>query len=73
MTRKRALEEVMENFAHLMRRLLEIQSGEKQRSPELTEEDERLMDGLRKRDLAGGAPQSVERSPDIPEGMRFNT
>jgi hypothetical protein len=27
-----ALEEVMENFAELMQRLLEIQSGERQRS-----------------------------------------
>jgi len=30
-----ALEEVMENFAELMQRLLEIQSGGRQRSPEL--------------------------------------
>jgi hypothetical protein len=42
-----ALEEVMENFAELMQRLLEIQSGGKQRSPELIAEDERLMEGLR--------------------------
>src|ERR1700691_4135135 len=40
------LEEVMENFAELMQRLLEIQSGGRQRSPELIAEDERLMDGL---------------------------
>jgi hypothetical protein len=37
----------MENFAELMQRLLEIQSGAKQRSPELIAEDERLMEGLR--------------------------
>jgi hypothetical protein len=30
-----ALEEAMENFAELMQRLLEIQSGGRQRSPEL--------------------------------------
>ncbi len=46
----------MENFAELMQRLLEIQSGEKHRSPELIAEDERLMDGLRKR--------TVEASPE---------
>ena len=43
----------MENFAELMQRLLEIQSGGRQRSPELIAEDERLMDGLQKRNLAG--------------------
>jgi hypothetical protein len=47
------LEEVMENFAELMQRLLEIQSGGRQRSPELIAEDERLMDGLQKKTLAG--------------------
>jgi hypothetical protein len=36
----------MENFAELMQRLLEIQSGGRQRSPELIAEDERLMDAL---------------------------
>lgn len=61
----------MENYAHLMPRLLEIQSGEEQRSPELTEEDERLMDGLRRRDPAGKPPQSIERNPNTPERMRF--
>jgi len=44
-----ALEEVMENFAELMQRLLEVQSGGRQRSPELIAEDARLMDGLQKR------------------------
>ena len=38
----------MEDLAELMQRLLEIQSGGRQRSPELIAEDERLMDGLRK-------------------------
>jgi hypothetical protein len=47
-----ALEEVMENFAELMQRLLEIQSGGRQRSPKLIAEDERLMDDLQKRNLA---------------------
>jgi hypothetical protein len=39
----------MENLAELMQRLLEIQSGGKQRSPELIAEDEWLMDGLQKK------------------------
>ena len=36
----------MEDFAELIQRLLEIQSGGRQRSPELIAEDERLMDCL---------------------------
>ncbi len=40
----------MEDFAELMQRLLEIQSGGRQRSPELIAEDDRLMDALQKRD-----------------------
>jgi len=39
----------MHRFAELILRVLEIQSGERQRSPELVEEDELLMDGLQKR------------------------
>jgi hypothetical protein len=49
----------MEYFAELMQRLLEIQSGERSRSPELIAEDERLMDGLRKRTSAGEPLQTV--------------
>jgi hypothetical protein len=59
-----ALEEVMEDFAELMQRLLEFQSGRRQRSPKLIAEDERLMDGLQKRDLAGKPTQTVNRSPE---------
>jgi hypothetical protein len=55
-----ALEEVMENLAELMQRLLEIQSGGRQRSPELIAEDDRLMDGLRKRMIPTAPPD--ERS-----------
>jgi hypothetical protein len=51
----------MENFADLMQRLLEIQSGER-RSPKLIEEDERLMRSLQKRSLAGGPIQRLELS-----------
>ncbi|HTM35894.1 MAG TPA: hypothetical protein VL156_04040, partial [Terriglobales bacterium] len=48
-----ALESVMEDFARLMRRLLEIQSGEENKSsPELIDE-ERLIEYLQKRHLAG--------------------
>jgi hypothetical protein len=52
---------VMENFADLMQRLLEIQSGER-RSPKLIEEDERLMRSLQKRSLAGKPIQRLELS-----------
>ena len=44
----------MEDLAQLMRRLPEIQSGEENmRSPELIAEDERLIEYLQKRHLAG--------------------
>jgi len=66
-----ALEEVMENFTELTHRLLQIQSGGRQRSPELIGEDERLMDGLQKRNLAGKPPQTVRLSQDSPERARF--
>jgi hypothetical protein len=55
------LEEVMENLADLMQRLLEILSGER-RSPKLIAEDERLMRSLQKRSLAGKATQRLELS-----------
>jgi hypothetical protein len=41
----------MEDFAELMQRLLEVQSGGRQRSPELIAEDKRLIDALQKRDI----------------------
>jgi hypothetical protein len=37
----------VENFDELIQRLLEVQSGGRQRSPKLIAEDERLIDGLR--------------------------
>jgi hypothetical protein len=58
-----ALEEVMENIAELIQRLLEIQSGARQRSPELIAEDELLMDRLQKRTLAGSSTQTIKLSP----------
>jgi hypothetical protein len=61
----------MENFAELMHRLLEIQSGGRQRSAELIAEDERLMGDLQKRHLAGKPPQTVMLSQDSPERTRF--
>ena len=61
----------MEDFAELMQRLLEIQSGGRKRSPELIAEDERLMDGLQKRSLAGKPAQRVELSQDRSERVRF--
>jgi hypothetical protein len=48
----------MENFAELMQRLLEMQSGGRQRSAELIEEDKRLMEDLQKRHLTGESPQN---------------
>jgi hypothetical protein len=54
----------MQRFAELILRLLEIQSGGRQRSPELVEEDERLMDGLQKRYQARKPPQRMELSQD---------
>jgi hypothetical protein len=58
----------MENFAELMQRLLEIQSGERQRSPELIAEDERLMDGLRKRTSTAESLQTASADEDSFEG-----
>jgi hypothetical protein len=52
----------VENIAGLMQRLIEIQSGERRRSPDLIAEDERLMEGLR--GLAGKpAHQSADSDP----------
>jgi hypothetical protein len=61
----------MENLTELMQRLLEIQSGGRQRSPEPIAEDGRLMNGLQKRNLAGKSAQTVKLSQDSPEGTRF--
>ena len=57
----------MENFAELMHRLLEIQMGGSQRSPQLIAEDERLIEYLQKRHLAAKPLQSVRPSQDRPE------
>jgi hypothetical protein len=57
------LEEVMENYADLMQRLLEIQNGER-RSPKLIAEDERLMLSLQKKQLAGKPTQRLELSEE---------
>jgi len=62
----------MENYADLMQRLLEIQSGER-RSPKLIAEDERLMLSLQKRCLAGKPIQRLELSENSPEQERFKT
>ena len=48
----------MEYLAELMQRLLEIQSGGRQRSPELIAEDERLMDGLQTKVCQDGSEQT---------------
>jgi hypothetical protein len=51
----------MENFADLIQRLLEIQSGER-RSPKLIAEDERLLRSLQNRHLVGKPTQKLELS-----------
>ena len=51
----------MENPADLIQRLLEIQSGGQQRSPELIAEDERLIERLRIQ--VERSAQTVELSP----------
>jgi hypothetical protein len=59
------LEEVMENFNELIQRLLEVQSGGRQRSLKLIAEDERLMDGLR---LAARPAATVKLSQIVQSG-----
>jgi hypothetical protein len=56
-------EEVMENYADLMQRLLEIQNGERQ-NPKLIAEDERLLRTLQKRNLAGKPAQRLDLSEE---------
>ena len=41
----------MENIGEFIQRLLEIQSGGRERSPELIAEDERLVEYLQERDI----------------------
>ena len=55
---------VMEDFAELMQRLLEVQSGGKERSPKLIAEDERLMDGLQKRIAGSQFKQTMKLGQD---------
>jgi hypothetical protein len=64
------LEEVMRNFAELMRRLLELQSHEGQRSPELIAEDRRLINDLRTRSLERKPPQAVRLSHRLRERLK---
>ena len=52
----------METFADLMQSLLDIQSGGRERSPNLIAEDERLTDRPQRRDLTGKLPQAENRS-----------
>jgi hypothetical protein len=60
----------MENFADLMQRLLEIQSGER-RSPKLIAEDTRLMRSLQNRSLAGTPTQKLDLRRHSPEREQF--
>ena len=54
------LEEVMENIGEFIPKATEIQSGGRERSPELIAEDERLVENLRERHLVGKAPTNVK-------------
>jgi hypothetical protein len=62
----------MENLAALMQRLLEIQSGGRQKSPKLITEDELLMDGLKKRSISAAAPQMNGTAKSTRTGLRTN-
>ena len=59
-----AWEDTMENFAELIKRLLEIQSGGRRGSPGLIGEDERLTDDPLKRYMAGKPTHRAELSQD---------
>lgn len=62
----------MRNFAQLMHRLLEIHSYEKQRSPELIAEDERLMDCLQEKNRRRKLPhtEKLRQSVRVKERLR---
>jgi hypothetical protein len=59
-----SLEAVMQRFAELILRLLEVQSDGRHRSPELVAEDERLMESLQKRYQAINLRQRMELGRD---------
>jgi len=61
----------MENVTQLIQRLLEIQSGGRQRSPKLIAEDERLRDGLQKKNLPGKPRQTAQLGQDSQRQTRF--
>jgi hypothetical protein len=61
----------MENVTELIQRLLEIQSGGRQRSPKLIAEDERLMAGLQKRSLVGKPRQTAQLGQDSQAQTQF--
>jgi hypothetical protein len=59
----------MENLADLMQRLLEIQSGGRQRNPQLIAEEELLVDGFTK---AKFRRRKVPCSPNQPINPRIS-
>jgi hypothetical protein len=61
----------MEYYAELMQRLLEIQSGGRQRNTKLAAEDHRSIAALQKKVRAEKPPHLVEHSQDSSEQMRF--
>jgi hypothetical protein len=63
----------METLAELMQRLLEIQSGGRQRSAALIAEDERLINGLQRKILAEKPTATVRLCQNSPERTRFKT
>ena len=60
----------MENYTELMQRLLEVQNGGEKRSPKLIADDERLMDGLKKRIAGGQFKQTMKLGQDTATGGR---
>jgi hypothetical protein len=49
----------MDRYAELMQRLLEIQSGGRERSPELMSEDQRLMNSLQEETLVKSSTEQA--------------
>ena len=61
----------METYVELIQRLLEIQTGGRPRSPELVEEDERLMDGLQREIRQEGLYNLKGPGADNPSAAQF--
>jgi hypothetical protein len=56
----------MEDFAELIRRLLELQRDERERSPRLIAEDKQLIDGLLERISDRKSPHKIATPGSAP-------